>query len=112
MKGPRPLNVVFFKTDAGNEPVREWLKALPKDERYMIGEDIKKVQWGWPLGMPLVRPMGDGLHEIRSRLSNRIARVFFTVWEEKIVLLHGFIKKDQQTPVVELRLAKKRKDVL
>jgi phage-related protein len=112
MKTDRPLQVVFFKTESGNEPVREWLKALPKDERYMIGEDIKKVQWGWPLGMPLVRPMGDGLHEIRTRLSNRIARVFFTVWEEKIVLLHGFIKKDQQTPVEELRLAKKRKDVL
>lgn len=112
MKAPRPLNVVFFKTEAGNEPVREWLKALPKDERYMIGEDIKKVQWGWPLGMPLVRPLGDGLHEIRTRLSNRIARVNFTVWKEKIVLLHGFIKKDQQTPVEELRLAKKRKDVL
>lgn len=112
MKAERPLQVVFFKTEAGNEPVREWLKALPKDERYMIGEDIKTVQWGWPLGMPLVRPMGDGLHEIRTRLSNRIARVLFTVWEEKIVLLHGFIKKDQRTPVEELRLAKRRKDVL
>ena len=112
MKAERPLQVVFFKTDAGNEPVREWLKELPKEERYMIGEDIKKVQWGWPLGMPLVRPLGDGLHEVRTRLPNRIARVFFTVWEERIVLLHGFIKKDQQTPVEDLRLAKKRKDVL
>ncbi len=109
MKTERPLNVVFFKTDAGNEPVREWLRTLPKEECKTIGVDILKVQYGWPLGRPLVASLGDGLWEIRSRLPNRIARTLFMVVNEEIVLLHGFIKKQQKTPSDELELAKKRK---
>ena len=109
MKAERPLNVVFYQTGTGHEPVREWLKGLPKEERKTIGADILSVQYAWPVGKPLVDNLGDGVWEIRSRLPNRIARTLFAVVDEEIVLLHGFIKKRQQTPHLELALAKKRK---
>src|SRR5665213_4138190 len=109
MKAERPLNVVFYKTEAGNEPVREWLKNLPKEDRKVIGVDIMTAQYAWPVGKPLVDNLGDGIWEVRSRLSNRIARTLFAVIDEEIVLLHGFIKKQQRTPPDELALAKKRK---
>lgn len=105
----RPLRVIFYKTHAGNEPVREWLKNMPRDERKIIGEDIKTVQFGWPLGMPLVKKMEPNLWEVRSKLRNRIARVLFTMHEYiMIVLLHGFIKKTEKTPAEDLTLARKR----
>ena len=102
------LTVYFFRTDAGTEPVREWLRTLPYKERKIIGEDIKTVQFGWPIGMPLVRPLGSNLYETRSNLKKKIARIFFTVKSNKMILLHGFIKKDQKIPQKELNLAKKR----
>ena len=102
------LRVAFFQTEAGREPVREWLKALPRAERKTIGEEVKTVQFGWPLGMPLVRKMEPDLWEVRVRLGDRIARVFFTVEEDVMVLLHGSIKKGQKTPRKELDLARKR----
>lgn len=101
--------MVFFQTAVGNEPVREWLKGLPKEERQSVGEDILTVQYAWPTGKPLVDSLGDGLWEVRSRLKNRIARTLFIIADEEIVLLHGFIKKDQKTPKVDLDLARKRK---
>ena len=109
MKAERPLEVVFFKTKAGNEPVREWLKSLPREDCKTVGADILTVQYAWPLGKPLVDGLGDGLWEVRSRLGNRIARTLFAVVDEEIVLLHGFIKKTQKTPADELNLAKQRK---
>jgi len=102
------LQVIFYKTESGNEPVREWLKSLFRNDRKIIGEDIKTVQFGWPLGMPLVRKLDIGLWEVRSRLDNRISRVLFTVEENVMVLLHGFIKKSEKTPASDLNLAKKR----
>ena len=102
------LRVAFFQTEAGREPMREWLKALPRAERKAIGEEIKTVQFGWPLGIPIVRKMEAGLWEVRVRLGDRIARVFFTVEQDVLVLLHGFIKKGQKTPKKELDLARKR----
>jgi len=109
MKSERPLNVVFYQTATGHEPVREWLKSLSKEERKAIGADILSVQYAWPVGKPLVDNLGEGIWEIRSRLPNRIARTMFAVVDEEIVLLHGFIKKQQQTPQRELELARKRK---
>ena len=109
MKSERPLNVVFFKTETGNEPVREWLKELPKEECKTIGTDILTVQYAWPIGKPLVDNLGDGIWEVRSRLGNRIARTLFAVIDEEIVLFHGFIKKQWKTPKDDLDLAKKRK---
>jgi phage-related protein len=102
------LGVAFFRTETGREPVREWLKSLPREERRSIGEDIKTVQFGWPLGMPLVRKLDTGLWEVRVRLTGRIARLMFTADAGRMVLLHGFIKKSQKTPAAELELAKTR----
>lgn len=99
------LEVRFFKTDSGAEPVRAWLRELTAIDRKTIGEDIKTVQLGWPLGMPLVRKMDKDLWEVRIHLENRIARVLFTVSKSTIVLLHGFIKKSQETPKSDLKLA-------
>lgn len=103
------LSVKFFRTEAGNEPVREFLRELPSEDRKIIGTDIKEVQFGWPLGMPLVRKMESGLWEIRSHLEGRIARVLFTTVKGHMVLLHAFIKKAQKTPRAELDTARTRK---
>ena len=108
MKKERPLAVVFFRTRAGNEPVREWLKELPKEDCKTVGADILTVQYAWPLGKPLVDNLSDGIWEVRSRLGNRIARTLFIEVDQEIVLLHGFIKKSQKTPQEDLDLAKKR----
>ena len=105
-----PLPVVFFRSAAGNEPTREWLKELPAAERRIIGEDLKKLQFRWPVGMPLVRSLGDGLWELRSTLPNGIARCIFYQPSGRIVMLHGFIKKTQKTPIEERALALKRKN--
>jgi phage-related protein len=99
-------------TDAGGEPVREWLKDLPVVDRKSIGEDIKTVQFGWPLGMPVVAHLDSGIWEVRTRFSTRIARVLFVLDGDTMVLLHGFIKKEQTTPKPELDLAKERLKLL
>jgi len=110
MRAERPLRVIFFKMDTGHEPVRDWLKSLSKEDCKIIGTDILSVQYAWPVGKPLVDNLGDGIWEVRSRLENRIARTLFVVVNQEIVLLHGFIKKQQKTPQDELELAKKRKN--
>ena len=112
MNGEPPFNVVFFRTSRGREPVREWLRNLDKVDRKVIGEDIKLVQFRWPLGMPLVRKLEPQLWEVRSSLSsNRIARVLFTVHDNQIALLHGFIKKSKKTPARDLELGRSRRDL-
>ncbi|CCU71755.1 hypothetical protein TOL_1330 [Thalassolituus oleivorans MIL-1] len=104
------ITAVFYRSDNGNEPVRDWLLELSKDDRKAVGTDIKTVEFGWPIGMPVCRPMKDGLYEVRTNLSDRrISRVLFCFRSEKMVLLHGFIKKSQQTPKPDLDLAKRRK---
>jgi phage-related protein len=100
--------VVFFCFDSGREPVRDWLKGLDRGSRKAIGEDIKTLQIGWPVGMPLARKLSDNLWELRSRIATGIARTFFTVYSGKLVLLHGFVKKSQKTPAHELAVAKRR----
>lgn len=104
----RPLKVIFFKTEYGSEPVRKWLKELSREDRKTIGEDIKAVQYGWPIGLPLVRKLEPWHWEVRSQLDRRIARVTFTTYENKIVLLHGFIKKAQKIPKADLEISRKR----
>jgi len=106
------MRVVFFRTLAGSEPVREWLKSLSPEERLAIGEDIKTTQYGWPLGMPLIRKLEPGLWEVRSQLPRGIARVIFSVVAHNLVLLHGFIKKSQKTPEQDLELARNRLSLL
>ena len=102
---PYVLKVIFYLSETGNEPVREWLKELPREDKRQIGEDIKTAQIGWPLGMPLIRKIDKDLWEVRTRLENGIARVFFTVDGEHMILLHGLIKKSQKTPQNELKTA-------
>ncbi len=104
------IPAIFYKTEAGTEPVRDWLKALEQKDRYLIGTDIKVVEYGWPIGMPTIRPIGSGLFEVRTNLpQGRIARVLFCIYESRMVLLHAFIKKTQKTPKKDLDLALNRK---
>lgn len=103
------IPLVFYKSASGSEPVREWLKELDPEDRKAVGLDLMRAQWRWPVGMPLCRPMGDGLWEVRTELpSRRIARVLFCVHACQLVALHGFIKKTQKTPDDELKKARKR----
>ena len=108
--GLKRLPARFYRSDSGREPVREWLKSLEVEDRKMIGEDIKDVEFSWPIGMPLVRSLGRALWEVRSSLlHSRIARVIFCIERDCMVLPHGFIKKTQKTPQHDIDLALKRK---
>lgn len=102
------LTCRFYVTPAGNEPVREWLKAQSDEVKKAIGSDIRLVQWGWPLGKPLVDGLGIGLLEVRTSLKGNIYRVLFCVQDGTMVLLHGFQKKTQKTPKADMDLARKR----
>jgi phage-related protein len=105
----KKLTVAFYRSRSGAEPVRDWLKSLPIADRQTLGRDLRLVEMGWPLGMPLCRPLGGGLWEARSTLAgNRIARVLFCATRGHMVLLHGFIKKTQKTPEDQLNLARRR----
>src|SRR6266699_5050948 len=111
-KQGKRVTAIFYRTEAGREPIREWLKGLSPDDRKCIGEDIKTVEFGWPVGMPVCRPLGDGVHEVRTSLArNRIARVLFYIDKKgRMVLLHGFIKKTQKTPDEDRELARSNKN--
>ena len=99
----------FYRTDSGREPVRDWLLSLDPADRKIIGEDIKDVEFSWPIGLPLVRSLRHDIWEVRSNLAGgRIARVLFSIESECIVLLHGFMKKTQKTPRQEIETAIKR----
>ena len=103
----------FYVAATGRKPVRDWLLALPREDRRTIGLDIQVVEFGWPIGMPHCRSLGRGLWEVRSNISDsRIARVIFCFAGSEIILLHGFVKKSQKTPDNEVALAVQRlKDV-
>jgi phage-related protein len=105
------IAVIFYRTEAGGEPVREWLKKkLTKAERKLVGEDIKTVELGWPIGMPVCRPLGDRLYEVRTQLPTRITRVLFYVdKKERMVLLHGLFKTTEQLDNDDLKLARGNK---
>jgi phage-related protein len=110
---PKKLPAAFYRSASGAEPVRDWLRALTAADRKVLGYDIGLVEFGWPVGMPLCRPLSRGLWEVRSTLDgNRIARVVFCIAEGHMVLLHAFIKKTRVTPATDLDLARDRqKDV-
>jgi phage-related protein len=109
----KKLPMVFYRSANGAEPGRSWLKELPATDRRIIKYDIAAVEFGWPIGMPVCRPLGRGLWEVRSSLTGkRISRVIFCVARERMVLLHGFIKKTKKTPRADVDLAiKRRKEV-
>jgi len=107
---PPKIELFFYATEGGNEPVREWLKELDDADRRAVGLDLQRVQFRWPVGMPLCRAMKGGLWEVRTNLpSNRISRVMICFHEGSLYALHGFIKKTQATPEADLKLAQKRK---
>ncbi len=105
------LPAFFWRAATGREPVRDWLRSgdLSDADRRRIGEDVKTVEFGWPIGMPICRPLGGGLWEVRTNLGNRIARILFCVSAGRMVLLHGFIKKTRKTPDTDIALALDRK---
>jgi phage-related protein len=106
----RKIELVFYRSAVGNEPVRDWLIGLSADNRRAIGMDLLRVQYRWPVGMPLVRPLGKGLFEVRTDLPDRtIARVLFGFHLGEIYALHGFIKKARKAPPADLKLARDRK---
>jgi len=110
---PQKIDLLFFRSLSGGEPVRDWLKSLPEIDRHAVGTDLLRAQWRWPVGMPLCRPMGGGLWEIRTDLpTGRTARVLICLYREHLVALHGFIKKTRATPAEELELARKRQKEL
>src|ERR1043166_7627275 len=105
----KPIALVFWRAGAGREPVREWLKELPRADKRAIGRDMAKVQFGWPVGLPLCRPLSGGLWEVRSSLaSRREARVFFGFHDGVLIALHAIIKKGRKAPEGELALARQR----
>lgn len=109
------ISVRFYKTESGNEPVKEWLYSLEKEDRKIIGTDIQTVEFGFPIGMPLVRKVDTKhkLWEVRTTLqSDKIARVIFTIYKDCMILLHGFIKKDQKLPEKDKDLAIDRRKKL
>lgn len=106
---PAKIAVVFYRTRGGSEIVLDWLRRLDAADRSVIGQDLMRVQYRWPISMPLCRSLGDGLWEVRSDLpSRRIARMVFSVRGGRLVMLHGFIKKSQKTPAEDLALARRR----
>jgi phage-related protein len=110
---PRKVPLIFFRNDSGREPVREWLKGLPESERHAVGKDLLRAQWQWPVGMPLCRPLGEGLWEIRTDLpTRRAARVMICYNRGHLVALHGFVKKMRAAPGEDLALARKRQKEL
>jgi phage-related protein len=106
------LSVRFYREKSGAEPVRDWLISLPADEKREVGIDIKTVQFGSPLGMPLVDYVGSGIWEVRTRFATRLARVLFVLIGDEMVLLHGFIKKERKTPKPDVDLARERRKKL
>jgi phage-related protein len=106
---PKPIPLAFWRSASGREPVRDWLNDLPRNDKRTIGRDIAKVQFGWPIGLPLCRPLAGGLWEVRSSLpSKREARVFFGFHEETLIALHAIIKKTQKAPAEDLNVARSR----
>ena len=106
----KKIGAEFYRGPTGKEPIRDWLLKLNRDDRKIIGKDIQKIEFGWPIGMPYSRPMGRGCYEVRSDISDkRIARVIFFIRNDRMVLLHGFVKKSRTTPKSELDLAMSRK---
>jgi len=109
MVAAKRLTAAFYRADNGAEPVRDWLRSLPVEDRKLIGADIKAVEFGWPVGLPLCRPVRDGVWEVRTDLPRgRIARVLFCFGDGVMVLLNGFEKKSRKTPPAEIDLAMRR----
>jgi len=108
-KSLNPIPLVFWRSATNREPVREWLNELSREDKRSIGRDIAKVQYGWPMGLPLCRPLSGGLWEVRATLpNNRQARIFFGFHDGMLIALHAIMKKTQKTPAGDLALSRQR----
>jgi phage-related protein len=106
------FQVTFYETEGGNEVVQDFLRKLPRDDRKTIGEDLATLQYGYPMGMPLCKPLRSQIWELRSSLpSKREARLlyFFDSASQQIIVVHAFIKTTRTTPKSDIDLAEKRK---
>ena len=104
-----PFPLLFWRSSTGKEPVREFLQEQTKPDRVRLGSDLRKLQFGWPIGMPLVRSLGGDLWELRSSTpSKREVRIIFASGDDVLVLLHAFVKKSQKTPPSEMAVARQR----
>lgn len=109
-EGQKRLPIRFYQSASGREPVRDWLQSLSTEDRRILGTDMRTLEFGWPIGMPLCRALGHGLWEVRSSLPRgRLARVIFCLHAQHAVLLHGFLKKSQKTPKPDRDVAMRRK---
>ena len=106
------LTVNFFRTASGNEPVRKFLRDLTAEDRKLVGGDIKTAQFGWPIGMSLIRKLETDLRKVRNDINDGIVRGLFTVIGSQMVLLHAFVKKSQKTPATDLNTAKARGGIM
>lgn len=105
----RKIPAAFYRSASGSEPLREWLRGLSAEDRKIIGRDIARVEYGWPIGMPTCRPLSDGLYEVRSNLpSERTARILFCIEGGRLALLHAVFKTTQRTPPLALTIARSR----
>ncbi len=102
------LRVAFYASEGGRESVREWLRELDRSDWRTIGADLETAQFGWPMGMPLIRQLDADLWEVRSRLRDGVARTVFTVEGHTMVILQAFVKKRAKAPEVELDVARRR----
>ena len=98
MERDHPLTTAFFQTEQGNQPCRDFILSLSRDDKREVGAKIFEVQKGFPLGLPLVRKMETDLWEIRVNITDGICRIFFTIAENIMILLHGFVKKISKNP--------------
>jgi phage-related protein len=102
----KTISAEFYQTEAGGEPVRDFLrKALTADERKAVGKDIRIVEYGWPIGMPVCKDLKNGLYEVRTDFSNRICRILFGIYGPRMIPFHGFIKESGETPKVDMDTA-------
>lgn len=109
MNFAKRVHAFFYKTENGREPVREWLKEMSLQDKKSIGEDISAVEYLWPIGYPQVSKIDANMWELRSKISDkRISRIFFTIIFDKMILLHGIVKKSQKTPKQDLEFARGR----
>ena len=105
--------VAFYQTPSGNKVVLEFIRDLSAEDRKVVGEDLKTVQIGFPMGLPLCRPLGEGLYEIRSSLASRREMrliFYFDRPRQSLAIVHALIKKSAKLPKADLELARKRKD--
>lgn len=103
--------IEYYKTPGGQEVIEDFIDNLQENTQAKLGRQLDLLQhYGYELGMPHVKALGSGLMELRVRAKHSQEVRFFYIFvkENRIYLLHAFVKKSQATPTKELNLARKR----